>query len=107
MKMRFIAPLAITVTAAAIGFAPIAAAAPTASTPNPAPAPNGGTPKPAAAPNGGTPKPAAAPNGGTPNPDRATVVQSPGNVQITAHLGKAAQEVGLAPTDGAEFRHSP
>ena len=85
MKMRFIAPLAITVTAAAIGFAPIAAAAPTASTPNPAPAPNGGTP----------------------NPDRATVVQSPGNVQITAHLGKAAQEVGLAPTDGAEFRHSP
>ena len=32
MRMRYIAPLAMAATAAAIGFAPIAAAAPTATT---------------------------------------------------------------------------
>ena len=66
MKMRLIALLAMTVTAAAVGLAPIAAAAPPAS---------------------------------TPNTTGATMVQSPGNVQVTAHLGKAARDVGLTPTE--------
>jgi hypothetical protein len=57
MKIRFIAPLAMTATAAVLGFAPIAAAAPTAM------------------------------NAGT-----ASVVQEPGNAQITATPGPAAQE---------------
>ena len=56
MKIRFIAPLAMTATAVALGFAPIAAAAPTAM------------------------------NAG------ASVVQEPGNAQITATPGAAAQQ---------------
>ena len=60
MRMRYIAPLAMAATAAAIGFAPIAAAAPTATT----------------------------------NTADATIVQSPGNAQITAQPGVAAQQAG-------------
>ena len=58
MKVRYIAPLAMAATAAVVGFAPIAAAAPTAI---------------------------------TTNTGAATVVQSPGNAQITAQPGVAAQ----------------
>ena len=85
MKMRLIAPLAMTVTAAAVGLAPIAAAAPPASSPNTTGATMDQSPG----------KPPAT----TPNTTGATVVQSPGNVQITAHLGKAARDVGLTPTE--------
>ena len=60
MRMRYIAPLAMAATAAAIGFAPIAASAPTATT----------------------------------NTGDATIVQSPGNAQITAQPGAAAQQAG-------------
>jgi hypothetical protein len=60
MKLRIIAPLAMAATAAAIGFAPVAAAAPTATT----------------------------------NTGDSTVVQSPGNVQVTAQPGVAAQQAG-------------
>ena len=60
MRMRYIAPLALAATAAAIGFAPIATAAPTATT----------------------------------NTGDATIVQSPGNAQITAQPDVAAQQAG-------------
>ena len=58
MKMRVIAPVAMAAIAATIGFEPIAAAAPTATT----------------------------------NTGAATVVQSPGNAQVTAQPGVAAQQ---------------
>jgi len=58
MKLRYIAPVALAATAAAIGFAPIAAAAPT----------------------------------GVAISDGASVVQTPGNAQITAEPGVAAQQ---------------
>jgi hypothetical protein len=58
MKMRIIAPLAMAATAAAIGLAPIAAAAPTAEMVD------------------------------------SSVVQSPGNAQVTATPGDAALQAG-------------
>ena len=62
MKMSFIATVAMAATAAAVGFAPIAAAAPTGTT--------------------------------TTNTGGATVVQSPGNAQVTAVPGVAATQAG-------------
>jgi len=57
MKLRYIAPVAMAATAAAIGFAPLAAAAPI----------------------------------GVTTSTGATVVQTPGNAQVTAQPGVAAQ----------------
>ena len=62
MKIRFIAAVAMTATAAAIGLAPIAAAAPTGTS--------------------------SIDTGG------ATVVESPGNAQVTAQPGVAALQAG-------------
>jgi hypothetical protein len=62
MKMRFIAAVAMTATAAAIGLAPIAAAAPTGTS--------------------------------TTNTGGATVVESPGNAQVTALPNAAALQAG-------------
>ena len=59
-KIRIVAPLAIAAAAAAIGLAPIAAAAPTA----------------------------------TAESVGSSVVQSPGNAQVTATPGAAAQQAG-------------
>ena len=59
-KIRIVAPLAMAAAATAIGFAPIAAAAPTATTESVG----------------------------------STVVQSPGNAQVTATPGAAAQQAG-------------
>jgi hypothetical protein len=59
-KIRIVAPLAMAAAAAAIGFAPIAAAAPAAATESVG----------------------------------STVVQSPGNAQVTATPGAAALQAG-------------
>lgn len=62
MKLRIIAPVALAATAAIIGLAPVAAAAPTGTS--------------------------SIDTGG------ATVVQSPGNAQVTAEPGSAALQAG-------------
>jgi hypothetical protein len=62
MKLRFIAPVAMAATAAIIGLAPVAAAAPTGTT--------------------------------TTNSGGATVIESPGNAQVTAQPGIAALQAG-------------
>ena len=63
-SIRIVAPLAIAAAAAAVGFAPIAAAAPT----------------------------------GTTESAGSTVVQSPGNAQVTATPGETALQAGQLQT---------
>ena len=65
MKLRIIAPVAMAATAAIIGLAPVAAAAPTGTT--------------------------------STDTGSATVVQSPGNTQVTALPGAAAEQAGQIP----------
>jgi hypothetical protein len=62
MKLRIIAPVAMAATAAIIGLAPVAAAAPTGTT--------------------------------STDTGSATIVQSPGNAQVTAIPGAAAEQAG-------------
>jgi hypothetical protein len=62
MKLRIIAPVAMAATAALIGLAPVAAAAPTGTT--------------------------------SIDTGDATVVQTPGNAQVTAQPGAAAVQAG-------------